>query len=347
MARLGSQAKAGFYPTPESVCGQLKQLLDIDKDARLLDPCCGEGKTLAALAAETGAITFGVELDHQRAIEARTRISRQLWGDALVEMRISMASFGLLYLNPPYDYEMALDSQAERQEARFLKRYQETLQRDGWLVLVIPYTILKFCAVILARHFEMLQVFAFPAEEFQVFKQCVVLGRKRALVPKGQSAETKRSLAWLSGRDPEEFFKITPQLAACSAQVIIPAPKSPMLTFKTPRIDPLEVIPLVRKSGLLNDLLGKDLVPGRCNSIRPLAPLKNGHLALMLAGGYMNGEIEMDGKRLVIKGVVCKTEKVQSVSENAAGEAIITTRDQYQPTVKAIDMAKAEMLAIQ
>jgi predicted RNA methylase len=346
MARLGSQAKAGFYPTPDKVCGQLKQLLDIDKDARLLDPCCGEGKTLVALAAETGAITYGVELDHRRAIVARARISRLLWGDALVEMRISSASFGLLYLNPPYDYEMSPDSKAERQEARFLKRYQETLQRDGWLVLVIPYTVLKFCAVILARHFEMLQVFAFPAEEFQVFKQCLVLGRKRSLVPKGQSAETERSLAWLSGKDPEEFFKTTPQLAACSAQVIIPAPKSPMLTFKTTRIDPLEVIPLVRKSGLLNDLLGKDLVPGRCNSIRPLAPLKNGHLALMLAGGYMNGEIEMDGKRLVIKGVVRKTEKVQSVSENAKGEAIITTRDQYQPTVKAIDMARAEMLTI-
>ena len=51
MARLGSQAKAGFYPTPEKVCGQLKQLLDIEEDARLLDPCCGKGKTLANLAA--------------------------------------------------------------------------------------------------------------------------------------------------------------------------------------------------------------------------------------------------------------------------------------------------------
>jgi len=347
MARLGSQAKAGFYPTPEKVRGQLKQLLNIDKDARLLDPCCGKGKTLADLAEGTSSQTYGIELDHQRAMEARGRLSHVLWGDSLVETRVSPASFGLLFLNPPYDYEMSPDSKAERLEARFLKRYQETLQRDGWLVLVIPYTVLKYCAAVLARHFEMLQVFAFPAEVFQVFKQCVVLGRKRQLVPRGQSAETERSLAWLSGRDPEEFFTITPQLAACSARVIIPAPKSPMLTFKSTRIDPLEVIPLVRKCGLLNDLLGKDLVPGRCNSIRPLAPLKNGHLALMLAGGYMNGEIEMDGSRLVIKGVVRKTEKVQSVSENAKGEAMITTRDQYLPTVKAIDMMRAEMLTIQ
>ena len=104
---------------------------------------------------------------------------------------------------------------------------------------------------------------------------------------------------------------------------------------------------MVRKCGLLDDLLRTDLVPGQCNSIRPLAPLKNGHLALMLAGGYMNGEIELNGNRLVIKGVVHKTEKVQNVSENSDGKTIVTTRDQYLPTVKAIDMARAEMLTIQ
>jgi len=346
MARLGSQAKAGFYPTPDSVCCQLQQLLDIDTDARLLDPCCGEGKTLFALAAGRGT-TYGIELDHQRATEARSRISRQLWGDALVETRISSASFGLLYLNPPYDFAMSPGSKAERLESLFLKRYQETLHKDGWLVFVIPYTVLKPCSATLARHFEMLQVFAFPKDEFQVFKQCVVLGRKRPMVHKDEAVKAEHSLAWLADREADEFLKIAPQLSACSTVMTIPAPKSSCLTFRSTRIDPLEVIPLVRKSGLLDDLLANDLLPGQCNSIRPLAPLKNGHLALMLAGGYMNGEIEMDGRRLVIKGVVRKTEKVQSVNENSDGKTTVTTRDQYLPTVKAIDMARAEMLTIQ
>ena len=56
MARLGSRAKAGFYPTPDSVCELLKAKIifdlenDLEKGARLLDPCCGEGKTLSRLA---------------------------------------------------------------------------------------------------------------------------------------------------------------------------------------------------------------------------------------------------------------------------------------------------------
>ena len=87
MARLGSQAKAGFYPTPESVCGQLKQLLDIEEGARILDPCCGDRQTLAALAEGTGAITYGIELDHDRATEATTTnppsaLGRRPGGDA-------------------------------------------------------------------------------------------------------------------------------------------------------------------------------------------------------------------------------------------------------------------------
>jgi len=126
----------------------------------------------------------------------------------------------------------------------------------------------------------------------------------------------------------------------------IPSPTGPLTTFKSTRIDPLlEAVPLVRKCGLLDDVL-HDLTPRQCNSIRPLAPLENGHLALMLAGGYMNGEIELNGNRLVIKGVVRKSEKVHNISENASGERTVITRDQYMPTVKAIDLAKAEMMTI-
>lgn len=345
MARLGSQAKAGFYPTPEKVCGQLRQLLDIEEHARLLDPCCGQGKTLASLAEGANCTTYGMELDHHRATEARSRLSRVLWGDSLVEARISPASFGLLYLNPPYDYAMTPDSRSERLEVQFLKRYHNVLQRDGWLILVIPYTVLKFCAALLARHFEMLQIFAFPEEEFQAFNQCVVLGRKRPLVSKDQVQETEHGFLWLAERYPDEFLEIVPRLEQCTSPMTIPASGGPLTTFKSTRIDPLEAVPLVRKSGLLDDVL-HDLTPRQCNSIRPLAPLENGHLALLLAGGYMNGEIELDGRRLVIKGVVSKTERVQSVRENASGDSTIVTRDQYVPTVKAVDMVLAELLTI-
>jgi hypothetical protein len=78
-----------------------------------------------------------------------------------------------------------------------------------------------------------------------------------------------------------------------------------------------------------------------------LTSLENGHLALMLAGGYMNGAIEKDGRQLVIKGVIHKTEKIVQTYENENGGGSITTKDQYIPTVKIIDMQTAELIIVQ
>jgi hypothetical protein len=60
----------------------------------------------------------------------------------------------------------------------------------------------------------------------------------------------------------------------------------------------------------------------------------------------MNGSIEKNGRQLVIKGVVAKSEEVIGVRENESG-GTITTRDKYNPTVKVIDMQTAELITVQ
>jgi len=345
MARLASQAKAGFYPTPDTVSDLLQTKMTCEDGARLLDPCCGKGKTLARLAKQaTGVTTYGIELDHQRAQQARTRLTKVLWGDALTEMKISPHAFGLLYLNPPYDLAADPDGKSQRLEAQFLRRYLGILQQGGYLVLVIPYYILGHCAKALARYFT-IQVLGFPAQEFQAFKQCVVVGKKQLLVQQDEARATQALLEELAAMAPEEFLEAVPPLEAMTS-IVIPAPAKPLTTFYTNKTDPLEAIPLVRKAGVLQGVL-EELSPRKNHQIRPLTPLENGHLALMLAGGYMNGAIEQNGRKLVIKGVVHKSEKIISVQENDSGEGSITTRDQYHPTVKVIDMQTAELITVQ
>jgi len=346
MARLGSQAKAGFYPTPEKVCDLLKTKILFEDGARLLDPCCGKGNTLSGLTQQKTAITtYGIELDHQRAQQARAKLTKVLWGDALTEMKISPHAFGLLYLNPPYDNDATnQDGKSQRLEAQFLRRYLGTLQQGGYLVLVIPYYVLKHCAQALARYFKV-QALGFPDDEFQPFKQCIVFGRKKLLVPKEEAIQVQTHLDELAKMEPDEFMDAVFSLEDM-APVIVPATSGPLTSFMANKTDPLEAIPLVRKAGILKNLL-EELTPRKNNEIRPLTPLENGHLALMLAGGYMNGAIEKDGRQLVIKGVVHKSEKVISVHENDSGEGSITTRDQYIPTVKVIDMQAAELITVQ
>ena len=347
MARLGSQAKAGFYPTPDTVCELLKAKISFVDGARLLDPCCGMGNTLSRLAAGAPNLTtYGIELDHQRAHAARSRLTKVLWGDALTEMQVSPNAFGLLYLNPPYDDGVSDGVKSQRLEVQFLRRYLGTLQQGGYLVLVIPYYILKHCAKPLARYFKV-QVVGFPEEEFQTFRQCIVFGRKKLLVPKEEAEQTQAHLEELAGMEPDVFMDEVETLESIApVSITVPAPVKPLTTFRAKNIDPLEAIPLVRKAGILKNVLA-ELTPRKNNEIRPLTPLENGHLALMLAGGYMNGAIEKDGRQLVIKGVVHKSEKVINVRENDSGEGAITTRDQYIPTVKVIDMQTAELITVQ
>ncbi|MCJ7602839.1 MAG: DUF6094 domain-containing protein [Desulfobulbaceae bacterium] len=343
MARLASQAKAGFYPTPDSVVSLLERIIFFKKDSRALDPCCGYGNTLSQLASPDTA-TYGVELDHQRATKAKSQLFKAVWGDALTEARISSQSFGLLYLNPPYDTAINSDDNSDKRlEHQFLRTYIRTLQIGGILVFVIPYYVLKHCAKTLARHFT-LQVAGFPDEDFHTFKQCIVFGEKKVAVTAGTAKENQEMLERLAAMTPEEFqYTIWP--LNMMAPIEIPKADRPV-NFRIDRLDPLEAIPVINKAGILQDVL-KELIPTKNNNIRPLTSLENGHLALMLAGGYMNGAIEKDGRQLVIKGVIHKTEKIVQTNENGDGGGSITTKDQYVPTVKIIDMQTAELITVQ
>ena len=355
MARLASQAKAGFFPTPDSVVSLLKTKISFEEGARILDPCCGKGKTLSQLAGPTieningisleikTTLTYGVELDHQRATEAKTRLFKAVWGDALTEARISSQAFGLLYLNPPYDTAIqAIHTDDKRLEHQFLRSYSRTLQIGGILVFVIPYYVLKHCAKTLARNFKV-QVVGFPDDEFPLFKQCVVFGEKRYMSEEKAKA-TQEHLEELAEMTPEEFQSEVWPLETM-APIVVPAANKP-INFRVDRLDPLEAIPVINKTGILKDVL-RELTPVKNNNIRPLTSLENGHLALMLAGGYMNGSIEKDGRQLVIKGVIHKTEKIVQTYENENGGGSITTKDQYIPTVKIIDMQTAELIIVQ
>ena len=346
MARLGSQAKAGFYPTPDSVCELLKSKINFEDDTRLLDPCCGKGKTLSRLADGVSTTTYGIELDHQRAHKARSRLSKVLWGDSLSGITVTPGSFGLLYLNPPYDIGLSDGEKSQRLELQFLRRYLGTLQHDGYLILVIPYYVLKHCAKPLSRYFK-IQVLGFPEDEFQVFKQCIVFGRKKLLIPKEEAEQTQARLQELAGMEPDGFMDESETLECIApVSIVIPSAAKPLTNFKAKNIDPLEEIPLVRKAGILKNVL-TELTPKKNNEIRPLSPVKKGQLALMMAGGYMNGAIERDGRQLVIKGMVRKSEKVTNVRENGSGEGSITTKDQYIPTINVIDMQTVELITVQ
>ena len=152
---------------------------------RILDPCCGAGEALALLAERLegpGAMpveTFGVELHTERAEQARERLDRTLAVD-LFGTSIANGAFGMLLLNPPYDWD---SGEEKRVEHRFLLHTTRYLAEDGLLIFIVPRKRLAVSARYLASHYRRIRCWAFPQPEREAFDQVVVIG-----IPKGRAA---------------------------------------------------------------------------------------------------------------------------------------------------------------
>jgi 16S rRNA G1207 methylase RsmC len=62
-------------------------------------------------------------------------------------------SFSLLYLNPPYDFEVS-EGRNARMETVFLEHFYRWLKPGGVLVMVIPFDRVYACRRVLTPHFR-------------------------------------------------------------------------------------------------------------------------------------------------------------------------------------------------
>ena len=332
--RLAAQAKMGYYPTPQSVISLIADILirNGKSNIKLLDPCAGEGTALKQIGEILDAETYGIELDTERGRIAKENLTQCLITDYMAT-RISNHAFSMLYLNPPYDWAIKNDevSASERFERTFLRNTVRYLIPNGVLVYLIPQARLdKTIARILAYRFKDVKVFRFPEDEYKAFKQIVLFGvlKKRAK----------------HDEDLAHYLTETGQLKAIlpfldRADCKYNAPPSPAIKnflFRTTRIDPGELEIEVRKYGL-NGKISRLVKPLTLSErIKPIMPLRQGHLAQLLACGMMNGVVfDKNGRNpLVIKGITRK--EVETRTEHEDGKEKIIETDKIVITINAI-----------
>jgi len=347
MARFASQAKMGFYVTPVNVVSGIKKFLNIHSGARLLDTCCGEGEALNIIAADTEAVTYGVELDRERHKAAGKVLDNAVWGDALYEFRATRKAFSLLWLNPPYDSEESDDGYGrERLELKFLAKHWEYLQDGGVLVYIIPFGVLKKVASFFYRRCRNLTVFSFPKTEYDYFHQVVIMCVKGKCGKDG-SSRNQEKLDFATGLD---LFDVPHDLPTTDSTDLLDVydvgvSETDGFFFRSARLDPDEVIGKVEKSPLW-EKVNRDILPSVGNrNVKPLMPLREGHLAMLLSSGMMNGEVKGDdGNRLVVKGSVRKVVDQNTEETETAIKDIET--DRYEITVKAISFDPVEIITI-
>ena len=303
---------------------------------RILDPCCGAGEAVEQLAERLNGPntipieTYGVELHRDRAGEAERRLDRVLAAD-LFATSIANGAFGLLYLNPPYDW----DREDRRVEHAFLTHCTRYLAEHGLLVLIVPRPRLTVSARYLSTHYGRLRCWAFPRPEREVFDQVVLMGyRKPDPVPDAYAEDRVRR--WAEGEPP-------PLRSHTYAEFSTPTTPGGDILFATRTVDPVAAAEEARRSGLWTSTEITDtLWPARDNRTRPLMPLRRGHMAMLVAAGFLDNLcLEADGRRILVKG---RTSKEMALVEDTPEKEV--HRERLKTTVVALDLDDGEITDI-
>lgn len=338
----------GYFPTDGETTQRVLSALSPchQGEMAIIDPCAGEGVALAECQYHLGrdrTQSYAVEYDKERAYHAKQLVDRCLHGD-FQDTIITPRSFGLLWLNPPYGDLVSDKGQtsgsektgAKRLEKLFYQQSARLLQYGGILVLIVPHTVLDLeFRRWLAAGFDRLAVYLAPEHQF---KQAVVFGvRKRS----DNATQTYRSnLALL-----EAFCQSSekPTLPETWEQAVYTVPAvSHEIRFNATRLEPEQLALEIERFPCLWDQWALHFGQMGQTQRRPLMPLSDWHLALVLAAGQVSGVVRSnDGDRVyVVKGDTFKHKKesvqFEEVGENKTRE-VRTSLDIFVPTIKALD----------
>ena len=320
--RFVGKSRLGFYPLPSAEAQRIRRFLWFPgASSSALDPCVGDGVAFEAITNGPEMLRYGIELDAYRAEQARQRIPNTVQGNAL-EVQCPVECFGLLYLNPPYDWTLG-PADSRRTEQTFLSHTYRWLKPAGILVLVIPWERLAECSQILATHFRDVRVYRLEAPESVRYKQVVVIGVRRS----------RRERERLQDGDITRARFQYASLARSATQIPV-LPSEPEARYNVPVSGPAQLVYRGLPLDEIEDLLPQSATYRQAGRIlfaepvsatgRPLTPLHAGHVGLLACSGLLNGIFGSGDQR----HISCwQAVKVVDKSEEEDEEGIITVRE--------------------
>ena len=115
------------------------------------------------------------------------------------------------------------------------------------------------------------------------------------------------------------------------------------ILFTTRTVDPVAAAAEARRSGLWTSTEITDtLWPARDTRTRPLMPLRRGHMAMLVAAGFLDNLcLEAEGRRILVKG---RTSKEMVMVEDTPEKEV--HREKLKTTVVALDLNGGEITDI-
>lgn len=128
--RNQGRLRLGYFPLPLNEARRIRAcLLYPASSFSAIDPCIGDGAAFLTITGNTSARRYGIELDAYRAGQAAAVVDEVIQGSCL-DVHCPVESFGLLFLNSPYDWTIG-ESRNERTERVFLAHTYRWLKPRG------------------------------------------------------------------------------------------------------------------------------------------------------------------------------------------------------------------------
>lgn len=348
MGNLIGQARMQYYPTPAHIVSHIASQFRTsatDQKAIVLDPCCGEGEALSILKDELdGEIAaFGVEIEDERYEKSVSIADRLLHADGVNEVTAVGPFAGLLFLNPPYETD---DLTGSRMEYLFLQKYMRNLMLNGILVFIISgdYLSEKRIENAIACYFTDLEIYRFPDPDYEAWKQIVIIGRKTRFSEKKRD----RNLAILKEARLELALGNLPTIHDMPMErplLLESNGRDPeTVVFVSNHLEPDTILGLTSRN--LQNLLRRWKPPSNGKTVRPILPVRQGHMAAMMAAGFFDGGFrDKNGNWQVVKGTtekvrveVSKDEENKMRKSGRVKETTTVYREKASIKIRVLDM---------
>lgn len=337
--RQQGRVALGYFPTPDNVVDMVARLFKLPKEGNvsIVDAGCGEGAAIERLrsrmltsASGINVKCYGVEASKDRAEKANETFKGH--GEAIwcnIEDASTSENASILWFNPPYD---TIAGQG-RLETILFQKAKSWVKRSGYIVCVLPENILERYDAFLEdmeEYYNIVGWYKFPPKEFESYKQYVIIGVRR---------EKKITMSWES-RNLNRFWTIKQALSDVPVNSFTIEPELNAFYVYRANLSVTLLKEITSKSSTRHSLLREAIKPPS-KIERPLLPLKEGHLAMALAGGLCDGIVQSNGERFVIKGTLKRSTKIVSKKDklNKDGEKthiIETHRTNYVMAVRCL-----------
>ena len=281
--RPHGKTKLGFFPLPIAEAERLRSCLIFASEFSALDACAGDGVAFTTLLSETLAHRYGIEIDANRAEQARVLGIETLQANTM-DVCCPAEALSLLYLNPPYDFETG-PSNNQRLELVFLEHTYRWLKPGGVLVFVIPQPQLRPCARVLSEHFSDLVIYKLTEPASVQYQQVAILGIRRKRNQHLRDSALLESVRWIEMLALKSDLPVLTDTIETRYEV----PSSGPLVLTNTGIPLDEVEDLLLDSAAYRQASRILLPKQRDVRGRPLTPLHGGHVGLLCTAGMLNG----------------------------------------------------------